>query len=77
MPHTIPQHLRRVKNIVNGAAAAVTGDNQALHDKRLALCKACPRFLPKLGGVCAICGCALNLKLRVKKEHCPAEIPKW
>lgn len=77
MAYTIPQHLKRVKNIVEGAAAAVTGENQDLYDARIKICRECPRFRMRLGESCSICGCALNLKLRVKKEHCPADPPKW
>jgi hypothetical protein len=74
--YNIPEHLKRVKNIAEGAVSALLGENQELHDARFSICKTCTRYKERLG-VCSICGCALNLKLRVQSEHCPADQPKW
>ncbi len=42
--------------------------------KRLNLCKVCAYFNADLTA-CSKCGCAMNLKARLRNQHCP--IGKW
>jgi len=46
--------------------------------RRLKICRACPYLRKRVGGKfeqCALCGCLLDLKTRLKAENCPIE--KW
>lgn len=39
-------------NIVGGAVNSVFGINKEMSDKRMSICKKCPLFSVKLGGMC-------------------------
>jgi len=45
----------------------------ALHQQRRAICLQCPHALKNL--LCAVCGCLLAAKTRLKQSHCP--LGKW
>jgi len=45
-----------------------------LGQKRLAICKTCPKFAKKTRQ-CRSCGCFLDVKSYMKNKHCP--LGKW
>lgn len=47
---------------------------EALYQKRLAACKACERLM---GGMCALCGCYVEVRAAKKGQRCPDTNPKW
>lgn len=46
----------------------------AEYERRLALCKECERLLD---GMCAVCGCYVEMRAAVAKNSCPAVHPYW
>jgi len=50
---------------------------QAEKDKRRAICNGCDRRNPRLDK-CRVCGCLLNLKIKLAQEECPeGKWKKW
>ena len=47
---------------------------QAEYERRLALCKECERLLD---GMCAVCGCYVEMRAAVTGNHCPAVRQIW
>jgi glycosyltransferase involved in cell wall biosynthesis len=47
---------------------------EELRDSRLAICSTCPRMQ---GGACSLCGCTLQIKVRLPLESCPDNPPRW
>ena len=45
----------------------------SLHERRVAICGACPKLLPT--GNCSVCGCFVKDKAKYVGEKCP--IGKW
>jgi hypothetical protein len=54
------------------ATSGFTVADEAEVARRLAICRGCPNWRD---GRCAICGCALAWKVRMRTEHCP--IDQW
>lgn len=46
------------------------------HDERLAVCKACDRYI-KATSTCRECGCFMAVKTWIPAAHCPLPDPKW
>lgn len=44
------------------------------YERRLSVCKECERLLD---GMCAVCGCYVELRAAVAKHQCPAVKPLW
>lgn len=42
--------------------------------ERLDICKQCPKLQQGLN-VCTLCGCFMNIKVRIYSSHCP--LGKW
>jgi len=66
-----------IKNIIKGWWYKLTNRNLNLKASRLKICDACEykKQLTKHVFICALCGCVLDAKARVKDEHC--ELNKW
>lgn len=72
----VPQEpIKKVVHFAKGAAKAVqavtlpeTPESQA----RLEVCKGCDQWT---GKSCKVCGCFVNLKVRIPEEKCP--LGKW
>lgn len=47
---------------------------QAEYEHRLTLCKECDRLVE---GMCAVCGCYVEMRAAVMNNCCPAVRPKW
>lgn len=61
----------KVKHIIIGFWYKFTGRNEAMRNSRIKICNKC---LDKDGAWCGICGCLLDAKTRVYKEHCPNDL---
>lgn len=77
-PPSYPPLLTQAGNLVRSVAAAagdgfvlVGRDEQA---RRLSICHACPEY-DAGPGRCRRCGCAANLKARLRSSACP--LAKW
>ena len=44
------------------------------YERRLSLCKECERLMD---GMCAVCGCYVEMRAAVTKNTCPAVHPVW
>ena len=44
------------------------------YQNRLAKCKECDNLL---SGMCRICGCFVEMRAVMKKNHCPAVEKRW
>jgi hypothetical protein len=65
-----------IAGIAAGMVKAATGDNQALYERRVAICRKCDRiYVNSIGEECSVCHCFLNAKLRLKNRSCPLD--KW
>ena len=63
--------------LIQEVVAAMNEDEktpEALYQKRLAACKACERLM---GGMCALCGCYVEVRAAKKGQRCPDTSPKW
>lgn len=58
------QNLERVIKLMDKDVKA----EDALYEKRLAVCKECEKLLE---GTCLSCGCYVELRAAVKKNRCP------
>lgn len=45
-----------------------------VYEERLSLCKQCDSLL---NGMCRVCGCFVEMRAAVDKNHCPAVSSKW
>ena len=61
----------KVKHIALGFWYKFTGKHKCISNKRMAICNSCKY---KDGSWCGICGCLLDAKTRVYKEHCPYDL---
>lgn len=61
----------KLKHIVIGFWYKLTGQNEAMRNSRIKICNKCS---DKDGAWCGICGCLLDAKTRVYKEHCPNDL---
>lgn len=64
-------------NIVDAAKDALTGTLEiAPHDvrqQRLAICNGCDAHNKSLH-LCTVCGCVVDLKVKLSKSSCPMEL---
>lgn len=44
------------------------------YQERLFLCRECDSLI---SGMCRVCGCFVEYRAAVKKNHCPGTEPKW
>lgn len=44
--------LRNIKNIINGHIKEIINDEEELLERRLKICRICPLYTDKLGGIC-------------------------
>jgi hypothetical protein len=58
------------------AASGFEMVDQAEHDRRLAICGACPHWDPSQGR-CRKCGCVGRWKTAIAAQHCPDDPPRW
>lgn len=63
--------VKNIRNIVKGFWFAMTGKHEAMMKERIEICNKCS---DKDGDWCGICGCLLDAKTRVYKEHCPNDL---
>jgi hypothetical protein len=66
-----------VKDTLTGKAEFVS---RLVHEKRMAICMACPHLKNKIkigGGNCGLCGCFIKSKTKYKKSQCPDNPPRW
>lgn len=54
------------------AVKAMTYKSTEQSEKRLAICRSCPKWT---GTSCKVCGCFVNLKVKIPEEKCPEG--KW
>lgn len=66
--------MNKAVNIVEGTINAMLNKNEQLVVARRLICSHCNLYDQKNDG-CLICGCPINKKGRVEREHCP--IKKW
>lgn len=45
-----------------------------LYEQRLLLCRECDRLTD---GMCAVCGCYVELRAAIANNSCPAVHPRW
>lgn len=68
--------LKKVWHILKGWYYKLFNKKEDIAESRLAVCKHCDNRVPSaLGDACALCGCILDAKTRVKDEHC--DVDKW
>lgn len=48
--------------------------SEEVYEERLSKCKQCDGLL---NGMCRICGCFVEMRAAVTKNHCPAASSKW
>lgn len=65
--------IRAAAGFVASGGAVV---DAAERDRRLAICRECPEFVPDQGR-CRKCGCYANLKARIARSVCPDSPPRW
>ena len=46
----------------------------SLYEERLSLCKECDHLL---NGMCRVCGCFVEMRAAIRKNHCPDIHGKW
>ena len=46
----------------------------AEYEKRLKACMECEKLIE---GMCAVCGCFVEMRAAKQKNYCPAVHPKW
>ena len=46
----------------------------SLYEERLSCCKECDHLL---NGMCRVCGCFVEMRAAVRKNHCPDIHEKW
>jgi hypothetical protein len=75
-PSAYPPIAQQARNLARAlwewATAGFTVADEAEVARRLAICRPCPNWRD---GRCALCGCALAWKVRMRTEHCP--IDQW
>jgi hypothetical protein len=74
-PHTTSPESQGIMHYAKGAvkaAKALTKPETEESKARLEVCKGCDQWT---GKSCKVCGCFVNLKVRIPEEKCP--IGKW
>lgn len=76
-PPPLPGLLRQGLNLVTAVAQHVAGGLQSIdsetYQKRMAICKACPKLRPD--NRCSGCGCFVGVKASWEEQKCPEG--KW
>lgn len=69
--------IHKIKHIIKGWYYYLFNKNQELAKQRIAICDVCEHkeHIESIGDICAVCGCVLEAKARVKDEYC--ELNKW
>lgn len=65
--------LRSMRSYLNGLDDSIKADEDT-YQSRLAACKACDSLI---NGMCRICGCFVEYRAAIKKNHCPGIEKYW
>lgn len=85
-PKQFPTPLKQAGNLVKSAVKFVKSGGKVVsreeHDRREAICLACPRISFEAKGVippprCSLCGCNARAKPWGYAEVCPDNPPRW
>ncbi len=79
--NTKPSMYARLTSGITGVAKALAGVDAAspeIEGLRLSKCEPCEHNQPGvLGRYCHLCGCYIDLKVKVASEQCPDTPPRW
>ncbi len=67
------EYKKTVLRVREGLAPRLRA-NDALYEKRLALCTACAHLQ---GGTCMRCGCLVEMRAMRADQHCPPPAKRW
>ena len=65
--------LRNMRQYIQGLDEEIKTESQE-YQRRLAFCKECDNLI---NGMCRICGCFVEYRAAVEKNHCPGTEKKW
>lgn len=65
--------LRNMRQYIQGLDEEIKTEIQE-YQRRLAFCKECDNLI---NGMCRICGCFVEYRAAVEKNHCPGTEKKW
>lgn len=65
--------LRNMRQYIRGLDEEIKTESQE-YQRRLAFCKECDNLI---NGMCRICGCFVEYRAAVEKNHCPGTEKKW
>ena len=65
--------LKNMRIYIEGLDPDIKADPKA-YQERLALCRKCDSLIR---GMCRVCGCFVEYRAAVKKNHCPGIERKW
>jgi len=68
----VQRTIRKIKHIIRGWNAFISGKTPEFARKRLSICRKCNS---NKWWICSECGCPLAAKTRVEEEFC--DIGKW